>query len=148
MNCYFVNTGHANLTCSTVSFNCWHRFHLLFLFVIFLLHDTLFVLPALVLLLSHFQFPLPTLPSTATGARSQNCEKRQLASSCPSVRLSAQNNSAPTTRIFIEFYTWGPFFSKICRENSSFFNSDNNNGHFTCRPIYIFDHISLISSYN
>jgi hypothetical protein len=30
-----------------------------------LLHDTLFVMPALVLLLSHFQFPLPNLPSTA-----------------------------------------------------------------------------------
>jgi len=30
----------------------------------------------------------------------------------------------------------------------SFKKSDNNNRYFTCRPIYIFNHISLISSYN
>ena len=35
------------------------------------------------------------------------------------------------------------YFSKISWENSSFLKSDKNNGYFTRRPIYIFDHISL-----
>ena len=39
----------------------------LFLFVIFLLHDILFVMPDLVLLLFHFQFLLSDLPCTAIG---------------------------------------------------------------------------------
>jgi len=37
-------------------------------------------------------------------------------------------------------------FRTNCGENSSFIKSAKNNGHFTCRPIYIFDHISLSSS--
>jgi hypothetical protein len=36
-------------------------------------------------------------------ALSQNCEKRLLASSYPSVRPSALNNSALTRRIFMKF---------------------------------------------
>jgi hypothetical protein len=35
-----------------------------------------------------------------------------------SVRLSGWNNSAPTERIFVEFYV-AVFFEKICWENSS-----------------------------
>ena len=37
-------------------------------------------------------------------------------------------------------------FSKLFRENSSFITVWQDNGYFTWRPIYIFDHISLISS--
>jgi hypothetical protein len=37
-----------------------------------------------------------TIDARAFQARSQNCEKRQLASSCKSLHLSAWNNSAPT----------------------------------------------------
>ena len=51
-------------------------------------------------------------------ARSQNPEKRLLASSCPSVRPSAWNISTPTGRI-----SWNlifEYFSKMRRENSSF----------------------------
>jgi len=55
-------------------------------------------------------------------ARSQNCEKRLLVSSCPSVRpsvwLSSWNNSAPTGRILWNLIF--EYFSKICWENSSF----------------------------
>jgi len=36
------------------------------------------------------------------------------------------------------------YFSKICRENSSFIKSGKNNGYFTGRPMYI-DSISLSS---
>jgi hypothetical protein len=39
-------------------------------------------------------------------------------------------------------------FSKVYRENSSFVKYDKNKGHLTCRPIYIFDHILLNSSWN
>ena len=48
-------------------------------------------------------------------ARSQNCEKRQLASSC--VCLSAWINSAPTWRIITKFYNW--VFFKSVQKNSS-----------------------------
>jgi hypothetical protein len=42
----------------------------------------------------------------------QNCEKRLLASSCPSVRPSVWNNSAPTGQIYIKFYIRG-FFENL-----------------------------------
>jgi hypothetical protein len=45
--------------------------------------------------------------------RSQNCEKWLLASSCPSVRPSVRNNSAPTGRIFMIFYIWAFFFENL-----------------------------------
>jgi hypothetical protein len=52
-------------------------------------------------------------------ARSQNYEKRPLASSClsscRSVRLSAWYNSAPTVRIFMRFDAW-IFFEKLLRK--------------------------------
>jgi len=35
---------------------------------------------------------------------------------CPSVRLSAWNNSAPTGRIFIKFYIW-VFLEKLLRKS-------------------------------
>jgi len=37
------------------------------------------------------------------------------------------------------------FFWKSVKNNSNFIKSDRNNGYFPWRPIYIFDHISLIS---
>jgi len=51
-------------------------------------------------------------------ARSKNCEKRLLASSCPSVCPSAWNNSASTDWIFMKFDIW--YFSKTCQESTSF----------------------------
>ena len=50
-------------------------------------------------------------------ARSQNSEKRLLASSC----LSAWNNSAPAGRILtLKVHIW-VFFENLCRENSRFY---------------------------
>ena len=46
---------------------------------------------------------------------SQNCEKRLLASSCLSVRLSAWNNSVPTERIFMKFDI-GLLFENLSRK--------------------------------
>jgi hypothetical protein len=44
-----------------------------------------------------------------------NCEKRLVASSSLSVRLSARNNSAPTGRIFMKFYI-SVSFEKVSRK--------------------------------
>jgi hypothetical protein len=51
-------------------------------------------------------------------ARSKNCEKRLLASSCPSVSLSACNNSSSTYRIFMKFDIWSSW--KTCQESKGF----------------------------
>jgi hypothetical protein len=45
-------------------------------------------------------------------ARSQNCENRLLASSCPSVRPSAWNTSGPTGPILIQLDIWD-FFENL-----------------------------------
>jgi hypothetical protein len=74
-------------------------------------------------------------------SRSQNCEKRQLATlflsvclSVCSVHASTWNQSALTGRSFIKFES----FSKIFREIVSL-NSGNNNGYFTWRRKYTDD---------
>jgi hypothetical protein len=46
---------------------------------------------------------------------SQNCERRLLTSSCPSVCPSAWNNSAPTGRIFSKFDIWA-FLENLSRK--------------------------------
>jgi len=78
-------------------------------------------------------------------ARSQNCEKRLLASSCLSVRLDAWNNSRSHCADF--HVTWYlNIFRKSVEKMEVSLKSDKNNRYFTWRAIYIFDHISLISS--
>ena len=64
-----------------------------------------------------------------------------------SVRPSAWNNSAPTGRIFMKFDIWLFFENSVGKVQVSI-NSDKNNRYLTWRPIYIFDHISLNSSWN
>ena len=78
--------------------------------------------------------------------RSQNCEKRILAASCPSV--------CPSVRTEELGYHWSDFleiwylsiFRKLLEKIRVSLKSDNNNMYFTWRPINIFDHMSLISS--
>jgi len=79
------------------------------------------------------------------GARSQNFEKRLLASSCLSVRLSARNNLALAGRILMKFGIW-LFFRKSVKKIQISLKSNKKKGYFAWRPIYIFDHISLSSS--
>ena len=67
-------------------------------------------------------------------ARSQDCEKRRLASSCLSVCLSSWNNSAATWRIFIRFDTW-IFFRKSVQKIEVSLKSDENKEPFIWRPI-------------
>jgi hypothetical protein len=62
--------------------------------------------------------------------RSQNCEKRQLASS----HLSAWNNSSPTGRIGMKFCIW-VFFRKSVEKIKVLLKSDKNNGCLTWRPV-------------
>ena len=60
--------------------------------------------------------------------RSQNCEKRQLASSC----LSVCPYICPSAWLQIEGYSWNFIFEnfkKFCKENSSFSKSDRNNNY-------------------
>ena len=74
--------------------------------------------------------------------RSDNCEKRLLASLGLAIRLSGRpstwNNSDPTGRILMKFGIW--IFLKICGVISSFINIWQEWWYFTWRPIYIFDH--------
>jgi len=80
---------------------------------------------------------------------SQNCEKRLLPLSCPSVCLStcpsARNNSAPTGRVLMKFNIWVCFRKSVKKVQESLIYNKNN-GYFTRRPIYIYDHISLSST--
>jgi len=80
---------------------------------------------------------------TRFSARLQNCERRLLDSSClyvrPPVRSSVRSNLAPTWRIFMKF-----IFRKSVQKIQFSLQSDKNNGYFTWRQMYIFDHISLI----
>jgi hypothetical protein len=52
--------------------------------------------------------------------------------------LSAWNNSAPTGRIFIKFDTW-IFLRKSVEKIQVWLKFDKNNGHFTWKPMYIYD---------
>jgi len=61
---------------------------------------------------------------------------------CLSVCPSACNNSAPTGRILTKFDTW-EFFEKSVEKIQVSLKSDKNKAHFTWRPVYIYDNISL-----
>jgi hypothetical protein len=82
--------------------------------------------------------------------RSQNCEKRLLASSYLSVCLSVH----PSVRMEQFGFHWTDFheisylriFRKYAEKIQVPLKSDNNNGYFTWRPMYIYDNISLNSS--
>jgi len=53
----------------------------------------------------------------------------------------------PTERIFIKFYIW-VLFDNLSRKFKNSLKSAKDNGYFTWRPIYIFDHVSLNASEN
>jgi len=79
-------------------------------------------------------------------ARSQNCEKRLLPSSRVSVRPSIRMEQLDVHWTdFCEIWYLSMFRISVDKIQVSL-KSDKNNGHFTWRPIYIFDHISLSSS--
>ena len=69
-------------------------------------------------------------------ARSQNCEKRLLASSCLSVRPPVSPHE--TTRVPLDGFSRNlvfEYYSKSFRENSSFIIIGNEEGYFAWRPI-------------
>ena len=76
--------------------------------------------------------------SNVLEARSQNCEKRLLASSCPSVRPSG-------TRLPPGWFSGNLisdlFFRKSVEKIQVSLKSVKNNGYFTSRPIYICEKI-------
>ena len=75
----------------------------------------------------------------------KNCEKLLLALSCPPVRPSAWNYSAPTGRSLIKLDIWA-FFRNYIGENQISLKSDKNNAYSTWRSFHIYDDISLSSS--
>jgi hypothetical protein len=80
-------------------------------------------------------------------ARSQNYEKRQLASYCMCVRLSARNNSGSHRKDFREIWRFN-IVRKYVEKIQVPFKADKNKGYFTWRSISISDHISLNYSQN
>ena len=71
---------------------------------------------------------------------------RLLPSSCPSVRLSVEQLDSHWTDFHEIWYL--SIFRTTVEKVQDILKSDNNNRYFTWRPIYIYDHISLISSQN
>ena len=63
------------------------------------------------------------------------------------VCLSVWNNSAPPRRIFTRFPI-GVFFREYVEISQVYFKRDENNGHFTWRPMKNYDKISLNSFWN
>jgi hypothetical protein len=84
------------------------------------------------------------LPSHTTMHGSMNIKFHHVCLS-GSVRPSAWNNSSPTGRIFIEILV---FVDNVPDKIQVTLKSDKNNGYFTWILLYIFYHISLISSCN
>jgi len=80
------------------------------------------------------------------GASSQNCEKRLLASACLSVRPHG------TVRLPLDGFSWNfvleYFFRRTVEKIEGALKCNNNNGYFISRPIYVFNHILLNSSWN
>jgi hypothetical protein len=74
-------------------------------------------------------------------ARSQNCEKRLLASPCRSVMEQICSHRTGFHKIW-----YSTIFSKIYPEIQVSLNSEKNNGYFTSVPMYMYDNISPISS--
>ena len=71
MYCYFASTGQADMMCSTVLSKCLQSLHLLSVSVlIFLLHDILFVMLDLVLLLFHFSVSVTSAPNSRRNVSS------------------------------------------------------------------------------
>jgi len=66
---------------------------------------------------------------------------------CQSLCPPARNNTAPKRRIIIKFYIWVFFEKKTVEKIQDALKSDQKEGYFTWRPIYVFD-ISLNSSCN
>jgi hypothetical protein len=73
-------------------------------------------------------------------ARSQNLEKRLLASSCPSVCRHG-TTWLPLDGFWLNLVF--ELFSKIYRENSSPLKFYKNNGYFTRRRFHVYNNISL-----
>jgi hypothetical protein len=56
------------------------------------------------------------------------------------------NKSDPTAQIFMALECF--FFRKSVKNTQVPLKSNKNNGYFTRRPVYIYNNISLSSSYN
>jgi len=62
---------------------------------------------------------------------------------CLSVCLSIHTEQLSSQWTYFCGILYLSIFFKICQEYSSFIQSDRNNGYFTWKPIYVYDHILL-----
>jgi hypothetical protein len=84
--------------------------------------------------------------SKAFQARSQNCEKRLLASGwMPEIPSVCTKQLGFHRTNFLKIWYLSIFRISVEKKQISL-KWDKNNGYFTWRPIYIFDHILLIIS--
>jgi len=75
--------------------------------------------------------------------RSQNCEKRLLASPCLSLHIHAEQLGSHGTDFNEIWYL--SIFRKSAKAIKVSLKSEKNNGYFTLRPIYTYDYTSLSS---
>ena len=80
--------------------------------------------------------------------RSQNCEKRQLTSSCLSVLLTVRVEQLGSHWMELLEILYLSTFRKYVKIIQVSLKSDKDNAYFTWRPIYVYDHVRLISSQN
>jgi hypothetical protein len=69
-------------------------------------------------------------------------------SDCPSLRPPVRMEKFGSHSTDLQEIGYLSIFRKFVREVQTSSKSDKNNGYFTRRPIYIYDHISLNSSCN
>jgi hypothetical protein len=69
-------------------------------------------------------------------------------SNCPSLRPPVRMEQFGSHFTDLQEIGYLSIFRKSVREVQASLKSDKNNGYFTRRPIYIYDHISLSSSCN
>ena len=82
-----------------------------------------------------------TFNSNFFWARSKNCEKRLLASSCLSFRIDHFGSHWTDFHEIVNL----SIFRKSVEQTKVSLKSNKNNRYFTRRPVYIYDHISLRS---
>jgi hypothetical protein len=80
---------------------------------------------------------------TRFWVRSQNCEKRLLASSCLSFRPPVRMEQLGSNWTDFHESSYLIMFRKTAKKMQASLKSDKYSGYFSCRPPDILDHISL-----
>jgi hypothetical protein len=128
------------------SFFCFLIFVLLLLLYIILCCNRHIIIMFLATCVCRFTFLMPSVLFLL--ARSQNCEKRLLAFSCPSVHLSVLMQQLGYYWTDFDENLLLSFLRKSVMKIQVSLKPFNNNGYFTLIRFHIYDSISLNSSWN